>query len=308
MDKIVTNIKKKKWWKNKDLLFYSLMICLPVIQFAVFYIGVNVNSILMAFQRIDVKSGTVEWTFDNLRQAFTMMTTSAELLPVLVTSILSYVLILVIGKPLGLFFSYYIYKKLPAHGGFRVILFLPSIISGIVMAAIYQFFFERAIPAMMWEFFGIQIKGLMENADTRYGVIIFYNVLMSFGTSVLMYANGMSNISQELVEAAHLDGASPLQEFWHITMPGVWPTLMTFLITGVAGIFTNQLGLFSFYGTSAPEEIRTYGYYFFTKTQSATSMSEYPMLSAMGLIMTLVVVPVTLLVKWALEKYGPSED
>lgn len=284
------------------------MICLPVIQFSIFYVGVNVNSILMAFQRIDVLNGTVTWTFDNIKEAFTMMTTSAELLPVLSTSLLSYVLILCIGTPLGLFFSYYIYKKLPFCGGFRVILFLPSIVSGIVMAAIYQFFFERAIPAIALEFFGVQMKGLMENIETRYSVLIFYNILMSFGTSVLMYSNGMSGISQELVEAAHLDGASTIQEFWHITLPMVWPTLMTFLITGVAGIFTNQLGLFSFYGTSAPEGVRTYGYYFFTKTQTARSMSEYPLLSAMGLIMTSVVVPVTLFVKWALEKYGPSED
>ena len=280
----------------------------PLAQFCVFYIGVNVNSILMSFQRIDVKNDTITWTLDNIKNAFQTMTGSPELLPVLRISIIAYLLLTVISVPLGLFFSYYIYKKLPLSGAFRVILFLPSILSAIVMATIFQFFFERAIPSIMLQFYGIEMMGLLENPSTRFASLIFYNVLMGFGANVLMYTNSMSGISQEIVESAQLDGANTLQEFWHITMPMIYPTLSMFLFTGVASIFTNQLNLFSFYGGSAPSGIQTYGYYFYTKTYGAKSMSEYPILSAMGLLMTLVVVPVTLLVKHLLEKHGPKED
>lgn len=294
--------------KRKNLLFYCLLMAFPLAQFCVFYIGVNVNSILMAFQRIDVKNDTVTWTVDNIKNAFQMMTGSPELLPIMRVSIIAYLLLSAIGIPLGLFFSYYIYKKLPLSGAFRVILFLPSILSAIVMATIFQFFFERAIPSIMHQFFDIEMMGLLENPSTRFATLIFYNVLMGFGANVLMYTNSMSGISQEIVESAQLDGANTLQEFWHITMPNIYPTLSMFLFTGVAGIFTNQLNLYSFYGGSAPTGVKTYGYYFFTQTYGSKSMSEYPLLSAMGLLMTVVVVPLTLLVKHLLEKHGPKED
>jgi ABC-type sugar transport system permease subunit len=223
-------------------------------------------------------------------------------------SLVVYFLSLVIGTPLGLFFSYYIYKKMPGSSAFRVLLFMPSIVSGIVMVAMFQFFVEQAVPQLWKDVFGIEIRGLIENPDTRFGTILFFCIWSGFGTSVLMYSNAMSGISQEIVESAHLDGATGIREFISITFPMIFPTLSTFLITGVAGIFTNQFALYSFYGGGASPEIQTYGYYMYMKTKNATSEAEYPILSAMGLWMTVVAVPLTLVVKWLLEKFGPSED
>lgn len=301
-------LNKQPNWKRRNLWFYILLMAFPVIQFGVFYIGVNAKSIMMAFQRIDMVNDTTQWTFGNMQEAFRLMTAAPQMLSVLWVSIVSYLLVQGIGIPLALFFSYYIYKKLPGHGFFRVILFLPSIISSIVLATIYQFFVERAVPAILLQLFDVQIEGLMVNTDTCYIFLVFYNVLIGFGTSVLMYSNSMSGISQDLSGAAQIDGASVFREFWHVTLPGVFPTLMPFLIAGVATIFTNQFNLFSFYGANAPDAVQTYGYYLYVKTQGARSISEYPLLSAMGLLMTIVVVPITLLVKRLLEKHGPRED
>ncbi len=294
--------------KHKDLIFYILMMAFPVVQFAVFYIGVNGGSFLLSFQNIDITTNTTIWTFQNISNVFKMMTRDAEILSMAGMSLLSYALILFIGTPLGLLFSYYIYKKLPISGAFRVILFLPSIVSAIVMVTIFQFFVERAVPEIIKVISGKQIEGLLENQNSRFATIIFYNIWVGFGTSVLMYANGMGGISQEIVESAHLDGATGIREFWHITLPMVFPTLSTFIITGVATIFTNQLNLYSFYGDRAPGNVQTYGYYLYNKTQAATSRAEYPELAAMGLLLTFIAVPLTLVIKWALEKFGPQAE
>lgn len=301
-------VKKPLTGRQKDLIFYCLMMIWPVAQFCVFYIGVNFNSILLSFQDIDIVNGTTTWTFDKIIQAFQDMTSSKNLLIAAENSLVVYFLSLVIGTPLGLFFSYYIYKKMPGSSAFRVLLFMPSIVSGIVMVAMFQFFVEQAVPQLWKDVFGIEIRGLIENPDTRFGTVLFFCIWSGFGTSVLMYSNAMSGISQEIVESAHLDGATGIREFISITFPLIFPTLSTFLITGVAGIFTNQFALFSFYGPNAPEPIQTYGYYMYVKTKNATSEAEYPILSAMGLWMTVIAVPLTLLIKWLLEKFGPSED
>ena len=232
-------VKKRKLLKgkHKDLIFYSLMMLFPIAQFCVFYIGVNFNSFLLSFQNIDLLTGKIDWTFDNITRAFTLMTTSKALLSALSVSVLSYFILLGIGTPLGLLFSYYIYKKLPLSGAFRVLLFLPSIISAIVMVTIFQFFVERAIPAFASQLFGIKMKGLLENVSTRFATIIFYNIWVGFGTSVLMYSNGMSGISNEVVESAHLDGATGFKEFWHITLPGIRVVLGNTIITCIMASF-----------------------------------------------------------------------
>ena len=105
------------------------MLAFPVAQFAVFYIGVNAESFLLAFQKIDIESDTVTWTFRNIAEAFKMMTTNTDILSMAGMSLLSYALILLIGTPLGVLFSYYIHKRLPGNGAFRLILFLPSRVS-----------------------------------------------------------------------------------------------------------------------------------------------------------------------------------
>lgn len=300
--------KKKHKIKRNDLVCFIVFMAVPVLHFAVFYLGVNINSILLTFQHIDMSTGAVTWTFwDNLGNAlqemFTMSvwTTSAKI------SLLGWLLLLVIGMPLALLFSFYIYKRMPLSGVFRVLLFMPSIISAIVMVAIFQQFVERFIPSVWQKLFGKEIQGLLENADTRFATIIFYNIWVSFGVNVLMYVDAMNTIPPEQLEAAKLDGCVGIREFIHIIMPAVWSTFATFVTVGIAAIFTSQLNLFSFYGSEAPQNLGTYGYWLYVKTQAAVR-AEYPLLSAMGVWMTVVAVPLTLVARWAFNRFGPTVE
>lgn len=305
-----TVTKKKHNKSKKDLIFCIALLIIPIVQFCIFYIGVNFNSIMLSFQDITISEQgeyARTWTFDTMRGAFEVLT-SPNFVKLGGVSLLAYALTLAIGVPLALLFSYYIYKKFPLSKMFRVMLFLPSVISNIVIVLIYQFFVERAIPDIVLEFSKQQIDGLISDINTRFATIMFFNIWFTFGTTTLLYSNSMSGISEELVEAARLDGANQLQEFWHISLPMIFPTLETFLVAGIAGIFTNQISLFSFYGNQAPEELQTYGYYLYKSIQMATNETSYPQLAAMGLIFTAIAVPVTLLAKHLLEKYGPSED
>ena len=302
--------RKKKSLGNerkKDLIFVLLMLVWPVLQFLIFYIVVNLNSFALAFERIDVVSGKTTFTFDNFRNVFRMLA-DGSMWHLISMSLLTWFITLMVGTTLGLLFSYFIYKKLPMSGFFRVVLFMPSIISAIVMVVMYSFFVEQALPDIMNDLFHVKMTGLLSNPKTRFGAIMFYNIWVGFGTSVLMYSNKMSTIDPEIMEAAKLDGATGIKEFWYITLPMVYPTLSVFLVTGIAGIFTNQMNLYSFYGKTAPEELHTFGYYIYTATQKATSDAEYPIISAMSLLVSCVAIPVTLLVRRLLEKYGPSED
>ena len=129
-----------------------------------------------------------------------------------------------------------------------------------------------------------------------------------FSSIFIILTEYISGISPEIVESAHLDGASGIREFWFITLPMIFPTLSTFLITGVVAIFSGQFNLYSFYGGSAPVQVQTFGYYFYMKTVNATSKAQYSPLAALGLIMSVFSIVITFVVKWLIEKFGPKED
>lgn len=304
-----TPVKKRTRAAKGDMLFYVLMMAWPILQFCVFYIAVKFNSIMYSFQRYDKLSGAVTWTLDYVRNALKMMTTSPVLIDAMKMTLLFFVLFTGINTPLGLLFSYYIAKKQFAAGFFRVFLFLPSIICSVIMVLIYGNFVDVALPEIVRVTTGKTIGGLMSTKSTRFFAVMFYNLLVGFGVNVLMYSNAMSAISEEVVEAAHLDGATSIKEFWFVTLPSIYPTLVTFMITSLAGMFLNQYNLYSFFGSGEHFGLQTYGLYFYVQTLLADgSRAEYSQISAIGLWLTFIALPLTYGVKFLLEKFGPSED
>lgn len=302
-------VKKRTCAAKGDMLFYVLMMAWPILQFCVFYIAVKFNSILYSFQRYDKLSRTFTWTLDYVKSALKMMTASPALVETMKMTLLFFLLFTGINTPLGLLFSYYISKKQFASGFFRVFLFLPSIICSVIMVLIYGNFVDVALPEIVRVLTGKTVGGLMSTKSTRFFAVMFYNLLVGFGVNVLMYSNAMSAISEEVVEAAHLDGATGLKEFWFITLPSIYPTLVTFLITALAGMFLNQYNLYSFFGSGEHFGLQTYGLYFYVQTLAADgSRAEYSQISAIGLWLTFIALPLTYGVKFLLEKLGPSED
>ena len=293
--------------KTKDLIFYCVMFALPVIQFCIFYIGVNFNSILLAFKSYSRVDGSYTFVgFENFTSAFKFITESSIFITSIKNSLIKYGLHLIISVPLALIFSYYIFKKMPGATVFRIILFTPSVIASIVMVIIFNYFVDRALPVYMQNLFGIEIAGLLSNNETSLATVFSYSIWIGFGVSVLMYTSTMCSIDDSIVESAELDGANNIREFFSIVLPLVWPTLTTFLVVSVAQICVDQNNVFSFYGARADEKYYNIGYYLYVEAQG--SEAGYPQLAAMGLMLTLVIVPITFVVKFLLEKLGPSAD
>jgi ABC-type sugar transport system permease subunit len=226
-------------------------------------------------------------------------------------SVKAYFITTLIGLPLGLLFAFYIFKKLPFWGGFRVILFLPSILSGVVVARIFSDYLSAGAPAIFGE--DSVLGSLLDPIKKKYfPVLMFYNIWIGFGTAVLMYSNKMSAIPEEIIESAHLDGAMGVKEFWYIVLPLTYSTVSVFLITGVAQIFVNQFGAYDMFTGGAHNTIKSIGYWFFvevaSKFKTVQSSAELPYYSAIGVVLTFITIPAALGFRWVLEHFGPSED
>ena len=291
----------------RNLLFYSLLLALPLLQFCIFYVGVNLNSVLLAFKTY-TGNNAYAWlglgNFERLFENFSQLTLYRVALG---NSLTLFFVGTAVGLVCGLLFSYYIYKKALFSGFFKVMLFMPSIIPSIALVLMFKQVADSALPEVL-ALLGMDVKGLLANPDTTFGTIIFYNVWVSFGVSVLLYVGAMEKIPESVVEAAKLDGAGYLREFVSITIPLVWDTLSTFLIVAVGGIFVNQANIYAFFSDGAEEYVFTIGYYLYKETVKTSAFAEYPMLSAFGLLLSLITIVLVYAVKYLLGRFGPNAE
>ncbi|MCQ3034882.1 MAG: sugar ABC transporter permease [Bacilli bacterium] len=301
--------------KNKRLIFYILMLALPLIQFCIFYIYVNFNSIAMAFMSYKNMKGDGA-TFVGFKNFLTVFDIIKEKPHLLTNSLILAFFMLGVAMPLAILFSYYIYKKRFLHGFYRVVLFLPQIVSGVVFAIIVGLIFGAiALKTESNTINAFDGQSLASPGYTR-TMLIMFTVWMSFGVNVLLFTGAMNNINPSLVEAAELDGCNTIHELIHVTIPAIFPTIVSFVIITVSGIFVNQMFLMDF--NTIRSDQYTIGYFMYYQAQNANNglattkgnlnngIYSYPVLSALSIMITVVLLPLTLGIKKLLNKFGPS--
>lgn len=296
--------------KKKRLLFYLSIVILPTIQFCILYIYVNFNTIILGFKSYEIIPGQLGYKvgfagLENFKVAWQVLTSESAMLK---NSLLLFVWNLLIGTTLALVFSFYIYKKFPCSTVFRVLLFMPQIVSGLILGLLFKYVVGEVYTALFSQEFG-----LLENPATKFGTVLFYEIWVGFGVNVIMYTGAMSGINESVVESAHLDGAGLIQEFVYITLPLIYNTLSTFIIVQVSSIFTAQMHLYTLFGTGA-NELSTFGYYLYLQALQSdvvvtkTGYLSYPQLSALGFIISCIMIPIVLGMRKLMEKVGPSTD
>ena len=292
-------------WKERG--FIGVVLAYPLLLFIVFYIVVNFNSFLLAFQRVDIDYNYTFNGVENFRQVFSdlVSTTNKTLSYAVRNSFLMFIFVTGIGMPLNSLFGYMIFRKWRGTGAFRLIVMLPSIISGMLMALMFQKLMY-ALPAMM-KTVGIDFPNVMSDPDYVFGMTVFYSLWTGFGGAVVMYPNIMATIDKEILEADRIDGCTSLQELWHIIIPMILPTIATFMVTGVAGIFNNMGPNYTFWDTNAPPEATNVGYLIYSRVLK-NGAAEYGYTSALGLCCTLVAFPLTILTKFVFDKVDPVND
>ena len=307
-----TQKKSHKGLKSrKKLLFYSICISIPVLHFLVFYVYINFNSFLLAFKHYEfTQQGIVSSFigFDNFAAAWADLSQYAYRIG---NSILYLVINFGVSTPLILLFSFYIYKRAPLHGFFKIMLFMPQVLSTVVFGLIYvcltnDVYLFLAPAASM---------NLLDDPASYKWMIIMFNLVMSLGVNMLMYTSAMNGINQSIVESAQIDGCSAMKEFWHITLPMIFPTILTLGIVTFARVFTDQYNMYTLYGQHS-NEATPMGYFLYLQANQDAYTAfvgqegylSYPVLSAYGLILTAIVMPTTLFLRWLLNKFGPKAD
>ena len=305
--------------RRSRYIFCITMAAIPVLQFILMYLGARAQSFILAFQHYEKAEGGFDYDitfagFENFKLAFEQLKLQHTSV---CNSITLFLCTTIIGTLLALAFSFYIYKQYAASGLFKTMLFMPQVISSLIFGVIFKYLVNDGYSLIMETLTGEKnVTGLLNADDTRFAMLIFFNIWISFGVNVLLYSGAMSGINESVVESATLDGVNILQEFIHITLPLIYPTIVTFVVINLSGVFTNMYAVLDLLGT---KWIKATNLGCWLYTSAETAMKEmvwvetydrvtYSVLSACGLILTAIVFPVVTIIKKLLEKYGPSVD
>ena len=198
--------------KQKGTFFYWGIVILPILNYLIFFIGVNIGNILMAFREYSIVNyeKQISWVwFKNFATIFRDTQVLGDLVE---NSLLYFAVTLVCIIPLTLLFAYYIFKKYTLHGTFKVMIFLPSIICSMVLIIFYRTFINEVLDKIILK---PKISLVMRD-KTAEPVMIALHIIGGFSANILLFLNAMSQMSTSVLEAASIDGASEFKIFWSI--------------------------------------------------------------------------------------------
>jgi len=291
--------KNRMTKKTKDYIFVALMLLIPVIHFIIFWVIVNFNSILLAFQRLDVETGELYFTTKNFQTVFKELQ-SSEIRSALINTLLTSGFSIFFLLPWGFFITYFLYKKIPLTGVWRLFLFLPSIMPAIFFTSIFKYaIYPQGPIGKLWLLlFNKEIPTFFLEVDYGKWAVLGYFFWTNFGGQFILFMGAMARIPTQLLEAGQIDGAGMRVELLQIVFPLCWSTFSMILILNVAGLFTASGPILLLTGGAADTE--TISYWIFRHVQAGESTLFMP--SALGIVCTVVVFPIVTIVRWACDK------
>jgi raffinose/stachyose/melibiose transport system permease protein len=144
---------------------------------------------------------------------------------------------LLVQLPLALGVALLVAGRMPGAVWFRMIFFLPYILADVAAGLIWRFMLDGqiGIPAIVTSLLGLKPYYLLGSADWAFSAVLIVILWKYFGFHMMLYIAGLQGIEREMLEAAEMDGATPFQRFWHITLPLLAPMIRLSVFFSVVG-------------------------------------------------------------------------
>lgn len=222
--------KRKKGGRNR---FIALCITPAIALFVIFMIIPTIDVFRMSMFKWGGYTADKTFVgFSNFKSLFT----NAKFYQAFQNSVLLIVIVTIVTFALAILFAAILTReKLKGQNFFRVVFYIPNILSVVVISAIFSAIYDPNL-GLLNSFLGLFQGGEMENPILWLGSqkIVIYSVAIAMiwqavGYYMVMYMASMANIPVSLYESASLEGAGRLIQFFQITLPLIWTNVRTTL-------------------------------------------------------------------------------
>jgi multiple sugar transport system permease protein len=160
------------------------------------------------------------------------------------------IIVIPIQTSIALGLALLIQKKTAAAGLFRTLYFIPVIISTAVAATVFKLIYNKEFGLLnsVLKALHLPVTSFLSDPDTAMNGIIVLGIWKGAGFFMIIFLAGLNNISPDLYEAARVDGASRIQQFFKITLPllnrtmafvVIMTTIDAIKLSGLVFVLTN---------------------------------------------------------------------
>ena len=221
---------------EKAIKRYSPVFILPtLLAFMIGFIIPFIQGLYLSFCQFTTVNNATFTGLSNYQSALADSSFLSSFKFTVMFAVASIVLINVIAFALALLLT----RQLKGTNVFRTIFFMPNLIGGIVLGYIWQILINCILSIV-----GQPLLAL--NSSAGYWGLIILMCWQQIGYMMIIYIAGLQNVSDDLIEAAAIDGASPWETLWKVKLPMVMPsiTICVFLtLTNSFKLFDQNLAL-----------------------------------------------------------------
>lgn len=235
------------FWKDVRRYRYLLMMLLPGVIYTLLFSYLPMTGIVVAFKKFNYRDGIYGSPWNGLDN-FKFLMISNKLWPLTRNTLLYNLAFIAFEMLFEVGFAILLneiknrtFKKVA-----QSIMFLPYFISWVVVAAMLQAFFsyETGIVSNLIESLGFTKVNINSTPRVWPFLLVFLNLFKNTGYGTVVYLAAITGLDQEVFEAAEVDGANVWQRIWYITLPSLFPTMVTMFLLALGRVFRGDFGLF----------------------------------------------------------------
>lgn len=219
------------------------------------------------------------------------------------------ILISLLGQiPLGFVVAYVLWRNLVRwRDFFQTVIYLPSVISTIVVGILWQSFFSPYGPftTLMQSIFPGWENTLFLNPRTAMLPVLFVMLWMYTGTYLIIFLGSLQKIDPQVIEAAKIDGATETQVMRYVIVPGLSGVIVTAAILAISGSLKSFDLIFAM--TAGNPARRTSVLSLYMYDTAFRGAPDYPLANAISTFMVLLSLALIVLLRVLEARFGGRE-
>lgn len=191
-------------------------------------------------------------------------------------------------------------KKLKGQSVFRTIMFLPMVVAPAAIAMVWKWIFNSSF-GLLNNLLGVKINWISDPNIAIYSIAVI-GIWSVIGYNMVLFLAGLQEVPRDYYEAAALDGASEVKQFFHITVPLISPTIFFVMVTRIIGAMQvfDLIYMIIDYNNPALKKTESlvYLFYKYSFEQSKKGYGATVIVVLLAVIMVLTVLQLIVQKKW----------
>jgi ABC-type polysaccharide transport system, permease component len=224
---------KRKWLFDIKINRWLYVMAIPVIIYFLVFNYAPMVGILIAFEDYKPAKGLLGSTWVGFKH-FSAFFTGPNFKTILRNTLAINLLSLTVSFPLTIVYALMLneLRFKPFKKVAQTIHYLPHFVSMVVICGLILEFCSTngVVTSFLVNVFGIKRQNLLQNPNYFWTINLLSDIWQGLGYGSIFFVAAISGVSQEVHEAAAIDGASRIRRAWHVTLPGIMPAIVTMLV------------------------------------------------------------------------------